>query len=286
MDTPLPLEPITIACAQAQPVAGDIDKNVELVAQMINEAAAKDAVLVQFPEKFLSGYELDLVKTDPKRYALARGDQRLKPVQAACFENNVCAIVGAATQLDDKLRVSSIIIDGEGDIRGYYHKQFLFATERDQYQPGEESVILEMKGWRFGLAICYDTGFGEHARAAALSGCHAYLASALFSRGNGAHERSIWFPARALDNTMFVALANHVGVTGGWETCGQSSIWSPDGSTVAMASPTGNEVVTAQLDPAGLAEMRQKETMLADISDRAAAKMFPVKVIRMEKVNG
>ncbi|MEP2783300.1 MAG: carbon-nitrogen hydrolase family protein [Pseudoruegeria sp.] len=276
---PLPVDPITIACAQAQPVAGDIEKNAARVAYMIKEAAQKGASLVQFPEKFLSGYEPDLIRTDPSRYTVVSGDPRLAPIQAACAQNNVCAVIGAATQLDAHLRVSSIIIDGSGDIRGFYHKQFLFESERDLYQPGETSIILELKGWRFGLAICYDTGFGEHAREAALNGCHVYLASALFSKGNGANERAIWFPARALDNTMFVALSNHVGTTGGWDTCGQSAIWAPDGGSVVTAQAEGNDVITAQLNPTNLLEMRQKETMLADFGDRDPTNMFPAEVI-------
>jgi 5-aminopentanamidase len=241
-DSLLPDQPITIACAQAQPVAGNVSANAQTAAQMIAEAADSGAAIVQFPEKFLSGYEPDLIRSDPLKYAVSRGDVRLTPILAACKRYNIAAVVGAATAKDGDLQVSSLIIDGKGQLRGFYHKQFLFSSERMIYKPGDRGVLLVMGGWRFGLAICYDTGFAEHARAAALKGCHVYLASALFSQGNGAHELGIWFPARALDNTMFTALSNHVGTTGGWKACGGSAIWSPYGTTLVEGSPDQRQI--------------------------------------------
>lgn len=280
-----PDNPLKIACAQAQPIAGDIEKNARLAAEMITQAASQGAALVQLPEKFLSGYEPDLIGSDPARFAVAADDPRLRPIQMACAKDNICAVIGAATYLDDVLRVSSIIVDGTGVVRGHYHKQFLFEIERAIYQAGQTSIVLDLDGWRFGLAICYDTGFGEHARAAALSGCYVYLASALFSKGNGAHERAVWFPARALDNTMFVALSNHVGTTGGWETCGQSTIWSPYGTPLAIGSPDAPEIVIAELDPVQLVDMRKQETMLADIGNRSALNM-PIEMITLGGTGG
>jgi predicted amidohydrolase len=281
----LPQGSITIACAQAQSVAGNVQANVRLVVEMIAEAAVAGAGLVLFPEKFLSGYEPDLIRADPSRHAVCgSGDPRIEPILTACRQHRICAIVGAAT-LDeaDRLRVSSLIVDAGGHLRGCYHKQFLFSSERAIYQPGETGVILELSDWRFGLAICYDTGFAEHARAAALKGCHVYLASALFSQGNGAHELSIWFPARALDNTMFVALSNHVGTTGGWKACGGSAIWSPYGHCLTEGSPDQPAVVMARLDPDQLRDARGKETMLADIRpERIAPSERSFDVIRLD----
>jgi predicted amidohydrolase len=263
----LPREPITIACAQAQPVAGNVEANVRFVVEMISEAAAAGAALIQFPEKFLSGYEPDMIRAEPSRHAIrSSSDLRIEPILAACRQHRISAVVGAATQDEaDRLRVSSLIVDAAGRLRGAYHKQFLFSSERAIYHPGETDVILELGDWRFGLAICYDTGFAEHARVAARRGCHVYLASALFSQGNGAHELGIWFPARALDNTMFAALSNHVGTTGGWKACGGSAVWSPYGDRLTEGNPDRAEVVLARLDPDRLRDVRGKETMLADI---------------------
>jgi predicted amidohydrolase len=97
-----------------------------------------------------------------------------------------------------------------------------------------------------------------------VNGAHAYLVSGLFSVKSGHHQSRIWFPARAFDNTMYVLLSNHIGTTGGWDTCGASAIWSPYGDVIAEAGREREEVISALLDPAVLADVRKRETALAD----------------------
>jgi 5-aminopentanamidase len=275
----MPDTPVTIACAQAQPVAGDVVANVRLAAAMVREAGDAGATIVQFPEKFLSGYEPDLIRSDPDKYAVTAEDPRLQPIFEACWENEVAAVIGAAARDGGDLHVSSLIVDGTGGFRGFYHKQFLFPTERSLYAAGRTGVALDLGNWRFGLAICYDTGFPEHARAAALNGCHVYFASALFSAGNGYYESRVWFPARALDNTMFCALSNHVGTTGDWQTCGASAIWSPYGNVLAEAGRDNRQLVIATLEPEMLRKMREQETMLSDLPARLRMSGTPYHVI-------
>jgi predicted amidohydrolase len=201
-------------------------------------------------------------------YTVTAADARLEPLLQACRRHRIAAVVGTASRHEHRLYVSSAIIDAEGQFRGFYHKRFLFHSERAIYHPGQSGIAVQLGDWRFGLAICYDTGFPEHAREAALQGCHVYLASALFSQGNGYHESRVWFPARALDNTMFTALSNHVGTTGGWTTCGSSAIWSPYGTLLAEAAADKPQLAIARLDPQELHEVRKRETMLADMPER------------------
>ncbi|CAM4306144.1 hypothetical protein PATA110616_06875 [Paenibacillus tarimensis] len=102
-----------------------------------------------------------------------------------------------------------------------------------------------IKDWNIGPGICYDAGFPEHSRILAQAGCHVYLVSSLFSKGVGYLESRIWFPARALDNTINTVMANHAGKTGVWEACGGSAVWDPFGQLVAEASESDQEVVIA-----------------------------------------
>ncbi|MGY0059438.1 nitrilase-related carbon-nitrogen hydrolase [Streptomyces sp. LZ34] len=66
---------------------------------------------------------------------------------------------------------------------------------------------------------------------------------------------------------MYTLLANHVGTTGGWNTCGASAVWDPTGRLVAEAGPTEQELVVADLDPEHLLCAREAHTMLADFRD-------------------
>jgi predicted amidohydrolase len=268
---PFPSRPIRVAAAQAQAVAGDIKANVATVASMVRQAAEARARLVVFPEKFLSGYEPDLVRAEPHRCAVQPDDPRLAPIVDACRETGTAAVVGAAFHDGGDLYVSVLVIGTSGELVTRYDKQNLFMAERRVYRPGVAGCTLELDGWRLGLGICYDSGFPEHARAAALDGCHAYVVSALFSVGNGFHESRTWFPARALDNTCYTVLANHIGETGGWNACGASAIWGPDGRILTEAGPDLPELITVDLDPQKLRAARESEPMLRDLDDTSTS---------------
>ncbi|MEE1788947.1 carbon-nitrogen hydrolase family protein [Streptomyces sp. SP17BM10] len=261
-----PERPLRIATVQAQAVAGDIPANAAAAAGLVREAAAAGARLVLFAEKFLAGYEPELISADPLKCAVQPGDPRLAPIAEACRETGTAAVVGAAAQEGPDLLVSAFVFGPDGAVVTRYDKQHLFKSEQAYYRPGAVGCSLELDGWRLGLGICYDSGFPEHARSAALDGCHAYLVGALFSVGHGHHESRTWFPARALDNTLYTVLANHVGVTGGWQTCGGSAVWGPDGRLIAEAGEDDREIVLADLDPAVLRAARETETLLADLA--------------------
>ena len=151
-----------------------------------------------------------------------------------------------------------------------YDKQHQYGEEPKVFRPGTAGCTLELDGWRLGLGVCYDSGFPEHARAAALDGCHAYLVGALFFAGGGRLQSRVWFPAGALDNTCFAVLANHVGPAGGRDACGGSAIWRPDGLLLAEAGPTDDELLIGDLDPRVLREAREDLQMLTDIARRDA----------------
>ncbi|MFC9324733.1 carbon-nitrogen hydrolase family protein [Kitasatospora sp. NPDC057015] len=268
----LPTSTLRIATAQAPVVPGDIPANAATAAAVIREAAAAGARLVLFAEKFLSGYEPTLIRADPLRHAVQPDDDRLAPIADACREGATTAVVGAAVRDEaGDLRVSALVIGPDGVLVTRYDKQYLFKSERELYRPGTAGCTLVLDGWRLGLGICYDSGFPEHARAAALDDCHAYLVGALFSVGHGHHESRTWFPARALDNTVYTVLANHIGETGGWHTCGASAVWGPDGRLLAEAGPDRTDLVLADLDPDVLSATRTSEPLLHDLRNRPAA---------------
>lgn len=268
---PIPRIPLRIAAAQTQPIPGNIEANVAKVVELIDLAADDKVQLLVFPEKFLSGYELDLIQSNSQLYSIAKNDHRLKPIIEACRRRNMIAIVGAATNDAGKLFISSLVFNGKDGFVTQYNKQYLFSGETTIYVNGNIDCILDVNGWRLGLAVCYDSGFPEHARLAALNGCHAYLVSALFSLEVGYHESRVWMPARALDNTVYVLMSNHIGITGGWNTCGSSAIWGPLGNLLAEASMDTQTILSADLDPHILHTVRTRKTILADLTRHKSA---------------
>ena len=70
-------------------------------------------------------------------------------------------------------------------------------------------------------------------------------------------------PARAYENQVFVAYANRCDRERDLGYLGQSCIVAPDGRDIARAG-RGEELITGDIDLAGMAESRRLNTYLAD----------------------
>ncbi len=280
----LPAAPLAVTAAQARCTALDIPANVAAAAILVRLAADRGTDLVVLPELFLTGYELPSITADPARRALSPDDPRLDPLAAACADTRTAAVVGAPV-LDvpagetpargagtGVLHISALVLDRTGSLVTRYDKQHLTPNERAAgFAPGRSGCSVTLDGWRLGLGICWDSGFPEHARAAALDGCHGYLVGAMFGEGPGAHQRATVFPARALDNTCYVVLANHNSPSGPYRGCGGSAVWGPDGRLLADAETADPGLATVTLDPVVLASVRAEEPVLVDPSLTAPA---------------
>lgn len=271
MDGPhaLPAAPLTIAAGQASCAALDIPANVAAAAALVRRAADQGAQLLVLPELFLTGYELSGIVADVRTYPLSPTDPRLDPLSTACADTRTAVVAGAPSRAPEsgELYISALVLGRDGRFVAQYDKQHPTATERlAGVSPGRSGCTLSLDGWRLGLGICSDSAYPEHARAAALDGCHAYLVGAMFDQGHGAHRRATIFPARAMDNTSYVLLANHSGPSGPYHGCGHSAVWNPDGTVLVDAGRTDPGTATARLDPAVLARTRAEEPVLVDPS--------------------
>ncbi|MGW4891663.1 carbon-nitrogen hydrolase family protein [Kitasatospora sp. NPDC004240] len=264
-----PTAPLTLAAGQAACAALDVGANVATAADLVRRAADRGAGLLVLPELFLTGYELDGIAAAPGTYALDGDDPRLDPLAEACAATGTAVVAGAPALDADGggLRISALALGRDGRPAARYDKQHVTPSERAAgFRPGGHGGTLVLDGWRLGLGICWDSGFPEHARAAALDGCHAYLVGAMFGRGGGARQRAVLFPARAMDNTAYVLLANHSGPGGPYHGCGGSAVWAPDGTLLADAGEADPGLAVAVLDPAALARTRAEEPVLVDPS--------------------
>ena len=69
-----------------------------------------------------------------------------------------------------------------------YHKMWLGAAEAERFSPGRQPAVLDVEGWRLGLAICKDTGIPQHAADTATLGIDVYVAGVLESVEEAARQ--------------------------------------------------------------------------------------------------
>jgi len=219
--------PLTIAVAQPSCVAHDVAANALAHADLVRAA---DARVVVFPEMSLTGYEFDAVP-------VAADDRRLAPIVVACAATGALALAGGPVAGPDGKHIGVFAVTGDG-VRIAYRKMFLGGAEPQHFVPGDAPAVIEVDGWRLGLAVCKDTGVAEHAAASCALGIDAYVAGVL----DGDHEIGVQEERAKRTATTYgvwAVTASFAGSTGGgYDTAaGRSRIWDPAGNVVAEAGP-------------------------------------------------
>lgn len=227
--------PLRVAVAQPVPHDDDLTASVAAHVDCVRRAGAR---VVAFPELSLTGYRFDAPDLDPS-------DPVLAPLVAACAAAGALALVGAPVDGS----IAGLAVTGAG-VEVASRKVWVDDSEVARFRPGPGPAVVEVDGWRLGLAICRDTRFPAHDAALAERGMDVYVAGVVHHD----HEAAVTEErARrvAADRGVWVAVASHAGGTGeGFvRTAGGSGIWSPAGAPVARASDQPGEVVGATLTP-------------------------------------
>ncbi len=155
---------MALRIATCQPTSSaDVRANGAEVRRMLRECAAGGARLAHFPEGFLSGYAVEDVETwDGVDWAAVR--EELEEVAALAGELGTWVVLGSAHALTPPHRPhnSLYVISDQGALVARYDKQKLSNTELTRfYTPGFESVVVDVDGFRFGLAICIEINFPD-----------------------------------------------------------------------------------------------------------------------------
>lgn len=173
---------------------------------------------------------------------------------------------------EDKKRVynTSVVFNPKGEEIGRYRKIHLFDIttpdglrygESDAVSAGAEAVVVDVNGFRIGLAICYDLRFPELFQQLAKKGADVMVLPAAFTLQTGKDHWDVLCRARAIETqSYFLAAAmvgqfDHVGEKR--HTYGHSLICDPWGHIIAKAS---DEVgpVSARLNMALIAKVREE----------------------------
>jgi len=254
---------VGVAIAQFAPVASRA-ANLDHIAAAARTSAERGARVVVFPE-----YSSSFV--DPFDDSLAHNAEDLDgpfvaSLAALAGELDTVIVAGLLEKADDGRRVRNAVVAVGGDgIRAVYRKLHLYDAfgqrESDWVEPGEIAPpeTFEVAGLRFGLMTCYDLRFPEVARTLADAGVDVALVPAEWVRGplKEHHWRTL-LQARAIENTFFIAAADHPPPLG----VGHSMVIDPQGVVMAQVGTT-TDVAVAHLDPDAIAHVRRINPALA-----------------------
>ena len=149
----------------------------------------------------------------------------------------------------------------------YYDKHHLFTYggEHLRYTRGEERVVVEWRGVRFLLQVCYDLRFPIFARNKMNDrpdyDCILYVASWPTPRVEAWRTLLL---ARAIENQCYVCGVNRVGQDPTCQCCGGSAFIDPYGVRQEEVPMNEKGLLTVHLDMESLNAFREKFPVLRD----------------------
>ncbi|MDD9206938.1 carbon-nitrogen hydrolase [Georgenia sp. 10Sc9-8] len=262
-----------VACAQTEPVLGDIEANIEVHRAVVRDTAARGASLVVLPEAASAGY---MFADRAEARSLA---QEVTTGPTVTAWRDLAAelgiwIAGGFTELADGDLFNSAALVGPSGVASLYRKVHLWNAEKEIYKPGDLGFpVVETPLGRLGLMVCYDAWFPESLRSYGLGGADLVCAPSNYvpvpGQPPGPTMASLMCMAGAHSNQLYVAAASRTGVERGQGFIGSSLITDHTGWVLAgPADDSGPTTLLARVDPVGSRAERSGNPFNQPLADR------------------
>ncbi len=241
-------EKFILAGVQMDPTLMDKEANLAGMIDSVEQAVAKQARLVVFPECALTGYCFENLQ-EALPYAETIPGPSTQLLASVCHRTRAYLVLGMLERDGDRCFNAAALIGPEGVV-GKYRKVHLPFLGVDRFVDSGDLgfAVHETRLGRIGLNICYDGSFPESARTMALKGADVILLPTNWPKGAEQFAEFL-VNARGLENHVFSVAVNRVGIERGFRFIGRSRIADPSGRTLALASADEEEVIFAEIDP-------------------------------------
>ncbi|MEM4232723.1 MAG: carbon-nitrogen hydrolase family protein [Thermoplasmata archaeon] len=238
---------VTITLAQVICQLHDKEGNLRRMRDIVRRTRGK---IVIFPELSLTGY---LPRDDLFRQAETMNGPTVRSVLRLAKTTKKDIVFGCPMR-DDRVPGlvynSCLLASGKGRLFRYdkmYLPTFGPFEEKVFFAEGRSAVVGEGLHAKLGLMVCYDMFFPELAKLETLMGAQIVVNISAAPTTSRPFFRRV-MPARAIENGVFVAYCNLVGVHGSLVFSGGSVLLSPRGEEIIRAKDLEEDVVEAQID--------------------------------------
>ncbi|ALR32243.1 amidohydrolase [Chryseobacterium sp. IHB B 17019] len=218
------------------------------------ELQNQNADIFLLPEMFSTGFCMDASEVAD------RNQESLELLKKMSVEKNAAFCGGASVEEDGKFYNRMYFVQPDSHV-DFYDKRhlFSFSGEDKVYTPGRERAIVNYKGFRILLQVCYDLRFPVFARNNDDYDAILYIANWPEKRV-GAWEHLL--KARAIENLSFVFGLNRIGTDGNNLFYQESShCFFADGTEISQKS---GDIVSAELNLDELKDFRNHFQFLND----------------------
>ncbi len=259
------MKPITLLLAQSGPKLLDKQRNLKTIDEQASWARRKNVDLLIFPELHLTGYTM---RDEVYNVAEPLSGPSVTKVEKIARENGVHIIFGMPEEGRAKGVVhNTAVFVGPKGLIGSYRKVYLpthtVFEERRYYKPGHDAPVFTTPLGEIGLTICYDLYFPELTRLLSLAGAELIVC---ISASPSLRKRFFegFCLSRAMENAVYLAYVNRVGLEDGLQFWGGSRVIAPSGSILVQCKYDEEEFQTCKVD---MDEVRRSRPFIPTIKD-------------------
>ncbi len=248
---------LKIACVQTALQWRDAEENIKHFESLLS--ANTQADLWVLPEMFTTGFTME-----PEDVAEPMNGKTHHWMQAQAKQLNAAICGSVIIEENGKYFNRFLFVTPSGETQ-FYDKRHLFtmAREHDRFSPGQGNTVVEWKGMKISLQVCYDLRFPVFARNTVDNPYDLLIYTANWPQARvGAWDKLLL--ARAIENQSFVVGVNRLGVDGkGIAYCGHSAVIDPYGEYI-HAPHEKEAVIVTEIDQEQLQAFREKFPVLND----------------------
>jgi predicted amidohydrolase len=244
-----------ISIIQQDIVWAEVTENIRKVDSIIDSLPQADIYIL--PEMFSTGF-----CTVPDGIAEEAEGQTLQWMKAKSSQINAAIAGSLAVKEQGQYYNRFYFVQPDGTVHHYDKKHlFTYGGEHEHFTAGNERVVVEFRGVRILLEICYDLRFPIWSRNHGDYDMIFYVASWPSVR-MGAWKSLL--VARAIENQCYVAGVNRVGKDPSNEYAGGSMVVDPYGKIIAECEDGVEMSASAEIDMDMLEAFRAKFPVLND----------------------
>jgi len=250
-----------IELVQGHETLFDRESNARFIEQRIKNS---DADLIVFPELFLTGY---VIHERAFELAERKSSELIHEIADSARENGKAVIFGAVEEDEETRGVyynSAFVID-EGGVVDTYRKislpNFGPFNEKRFFCPGCERKTFMLNGAKVCVLICYDLFFPQ---LCSPTDVIVYTSASPYTSRSSFEKL---FPARALENTSYLAYVNLAGREESTLFWGGSRVLDPYGDEIVRMSYFESGIAQADVDIEALGWIRTKRPVLRDTKE-------------------
>jgi len=259
------MKPVSLLLAQTGPKLGNKERNLKQISEQASKARKKNVDLLIFPELHLTGYTM---RDEVSHLAESIPGPSTRKVETLAREHGVHVVFGMPEESEVKGVIhNTAVFVGPKGLVGRYRKIHLpthsVFEERRYYRPGQEASVFKTDIGTIGLSICYDLYFPELTRLQALQGAELVVC---ISASPGLRRRFFegFCLSRAMENAVYLAYVNRVGIEEGLQFWGGSRVIAPNGSVLAQCKYDLEEFQICKVD---LSEVSRARAFIPTIKD-------------------